>query len=77
VEIYLERIERAQNMARFYQLDVQPTLFGDWALICSWGRIGRRGVMRSTAFDTKQNAEAARDRQMRAKQRRGYRATIR
>jgi hypothetical protein len=46
--VLLTRIDRAQNMARFYKLDVQPTLFGEWALVCEWGRIGQDGTVRAT-----------------------------
>ncbi len=35
--IYLAKIEPERNMARFYALDVQPTLFGDWALLKEYG----------------------------------------
>ena len=33
--ITLHRIDAARNMHRYYRLDVQPDLFGEW------GRIGR------------------------------------
>ena len=42
--VILRRIDAAQNMARFYLLDVQPDLFGGWSLIREWGRIGRAGA---------------------------------
>ena len=32
-------------MARFYAMCLQPTLFGDWALLREWGRIGSTGRM--------------------------------
>jgi len=34
------RMDQALNMARFYVLDIQPTLFGEIALVQEWGRIG-------------------------------------
>jgi hypothetical protein len=37
--IYLTKTDPSRNMARFYVLDVQPTLFGEWALLKVWGRI--------------------------------------
>ena len=39
--IHLARIDAEKNMERFYKLDVQPTLFGEWSLVREWGRIGR------------------------------------
>lgn len=74
MSIYLRRIDQAKNMERFYRLYVQPTLFGEWALIREWGRIGRGGQVRSNAYGTASEAEEERDRQWRKKVRRGYRA---
>lgn len=68
----LFRIDSEHNMARFYKLDVQPTLFGQWALIREWGRIGRAGTARSVVFATLGEAEAALRDQRRLKERRGY-----
>lgn len=70
--ITLERIDPAQNMSRFYKIDVQPTLFGEWAVIKEWGRIGRGGTVRSLLYGTSAEAEAACHKQCRAKERRGY-----
>jgi predicted DNA-binding WGR domain protein len=36
-------------MRRFYGLDVQRDVFGQWCLIREWGRIGRGGRMRMAA----------------------------
>ncbi|WP_439402875.1 WGR domain-containing protein [Bradyrhizobium sp. DASA03068] len=69
---YLTRIGADENMARFYKIDVQPTLFGEWAVIRDWGRIGRGGTVCSTPCGTASEAEAARDRQWRIKEARGY-----
>jgi predicted DNA-binding WGR domain protein len=38
---YLERIDRTRNMARYYRLSVVETLFGDWAMVREWGRLGQ------------------------------------
>jgi predicted DNA-binding WGR domain protein len=70
--INLARIDANKNMARFYKIDVQLTLFGEWAVIREWGRIGSGGTVRSTPDGTASEAEAARDRQWQIKQRRGY-----
>jgi hypothetical protein len=34
--ITLTRIDHARRMARFYVLDVQPDLFGQWCFIREW-----------------------------------------
>ncbi|MGY6251465.1 WGR domain-containing protein [Bosea thiooxidans] len=38
--LVLDRSDPAQNMARFYVLAIEPTLFGDVALVREWGRRG-------------------------------------
>jgi len=59
-------------MRRFYLLDVQPDLFGQWRFIREWGCIGQPGRVRHAPFPSEREAHAALDRQRRAKQRRGY-----
>src|SRR4051794_22097720 len=59
-------------MHRFYRLDVQPDLFGQWCLMREWGRIGCSGQARSLPFPSPQEAHAALNKQRRIKERRGY-----
>ena len=47
LHILLERIDPSQNMARYYVLSIEPTLFGDSALVREWGRIGSLGQRRT------------------------------
>lgn len=70
--VYLRRIDRAKNMARFYKLDIQRDLFGGWNLVREWGRIGRAGQVRSAPYPSRAEAIDAFARQKRAKERRGY-----
>jgi predicted DNA-binding WGR domain protein len=65
-------IDPAKRMHRFYRVDVQPDLFGQWCLMREWGRIGRRGRTSSAPFSALADAEAALHKQCRAKERRGY-----
>ena len=69
----LYRIDASKHMHRFYRLDVQPDLFGQWCLMREWGRIGTTGRERSIPFPTPTAAHAALDKQRRVKERRGYR----
>eukprot|EP01037_Dinobryon_pediforme_P016622 gene16622-16803_t len=39
-DVALRRIDRDKNMARFYAIAIERTLFGDWAVVRRWGRIG-------------------------------------
>jgi predicted DNA-binding WGR domain protein len=67
----LHRID-PPRMRRFYLLDVQPDLFGEWSFIREWGRAGQPGQVWAVPFSTEAEVQAALDRQRRAKERRGY-----
>lgn len=41
--VHLQRIDPTQNMARYYRVDVMPTLFGETSVMRTWGRIGTSG----------------------------------
>lgn len=71
--LVLDRTEPEHNMARFYVLSIEPTLFGDAALVREWGRWRRTGRRRLDLYgDVSQAAEALEDWLVR-KTRRGYR----
>jgi predicted DNA-binding WGR domain protein len=70
--IYLTKIDPAKNMARFYALDVQPTLFGEWALLKEWRRIGSAGRLVSCRFASEREAALAMAEHLEAKLRKGY-----
>lgn len=71
--LYLRRIDPARNMARFYLLTIQPTLFGGVSIVRSWGRIGTDGRSMMETFDAPQDAHGALTRLERRKRQRGYR----
>jgi predicted DNA-binding WGR domain protein len=71
--LYVERIEPEKNMARFYALAVQPTLFGEVSLMRSWGRIGTRGQQKLHVFNDEKHAVGLFLELLREKRRRGYR----
>ena len=72
----LERLDPERNMARYYTLAVELTLFADWSCTRQFGRIGARGgrIMLGL-FVTQAAAEAELVALLRAKQARGYRIT--
>jgi len=72
--IHLERREPARNRQRFYAITVTRTLFGSWALVREWGRIGQPGTVRETWFETEGEAIEAGGKVRQRKERRGYRA---
>ncbi|GAK72747.1 hypothetical protein RRU01S_27_01360 [Agrobacterium rubi TR3 = NBRC 13261] len=71
--LYVERIAPEKNMARFYSLAVQPTLFGDVSLVRAWGRIGTRGQQMVHLFDNESHAIDLFLDVLREKRKRGYR----
>lgn len=72
MKAYLTRIEPAADMARFYVVTVQPTLFGDWSVMREWGRIGQGGTTKMSAFASEDEADSAALALVAAKVRRGY-----
>jgi predicted DNA-binding WGR domain protein len=71
--LVLDRTEPEHNMARFYVLSIESTLFGDAALVREWGRWGRSGRRWLDLYgDVSKAAEALEDWLVR-KTRRGYR----
>lgn len=70
--IVLDRVDRGQNMARFYRISVDPALFGLMAVTREWGRIGRSGQSRIDLYPNVAEAAAAANVLMRNKMRRGY-----
>lgn len=70
--VILRRVNPDRNMARFYRMQMQPTLFGGVTLIREWGRIGQAGTCRHDQHDTAEAARLALDSLAAAKRRRGY-----
>ena len=68
----LRRIDQARNMARFYELDVQPGLFGDISVTRHWGRIGSNGQSKQHWFSDDTAASALSTKLKRQKEKRGY-----
>jgi predicted DNA-binding WGR domain protein len=70
--LVLERVDRKKNMARYYVLSVEPTLFAEWALVRRWGRIGGAGRTRIDLHLSSPLAQIALDTWLERKRRRGY-----
>jgi predicted DNA-binding WGR domain protein len=68
----LHRVDTARNMARFYAMSIEPTLFGGRSLVRNWGRIGTRGQYRMDLFEDEAAAEEAMARLAQIKCGRGY-----
>ncbi|PVB60434.1 hypothetical protein DCO57_17615 [Labrenzia sp. 011] len=70
--VFLTRIDPHRNMARFYVLSIEPTLFGDYAVQRRWGRLGTLGRLRSDLFPDLVSAHARKAQLVRSKCKRGY-----
>ena len=71
---YLQRIVPEENQKRFYAMTAIPTLFGEWAVMREWGRIGSPGTVRTDIHADEGSAITALGEIARQKQRRGYKA---
>jgi predicted DNA-binding WGR domain protein len=59
LQILLERVDAAQNAARYYVLSIEPTLFARDTLVRRWGRINSAGRQRLEFFDSAVAASVA------------------
>ena len=75
--IHLHRVNAEASLARFYHIDIAPTLFGEVSVLRSWGRIGTHGRTSVETCPTPVEAETAADRTLRQKVQRCYVAAFR
>ncbi len=55
-QLYVERKDPARNMARYYAMEIEQTMFGEACLIRRWGRIGKRGQEKQHIFEREEDA---------------------
>jgi predicted DNA-binding WGR domain protein len=74
LNIVLERVDPALNIARYYVLSIEPTLFAKHTLIRRWGRIGFLGPERLQFFgiEDASTARIALETWLARKRKRGY-----
>ncbi|MCP1203320.1 WGR domain-containing protein [Acetobacter oryzoeni] len=70
--VSLVRVYPPRNTWRYYDLSIQPDLFGGAALIRRWGRIGTPGKIRLDLFPDAGAAANQLARLLRQKLKRGY-----
>jgi len=68
----MTRIDPTKNMARWYEIDVQPTLFGEYTVERHWGRIGAVGQSKTFWFEDEASANQMASAISVTKARRGY-----
>lgn len=72
LQVVLQRRDCAHNVARFYVLAIEPSLYGDAALVRIWGRIGSLGRQRLDLYASAADAGEALEIWLARKVRRGY-----
>jgi predicted DNA-binding WGR domain protein len=70
--VVLDRCDPSRNMARFYVLSIEQSLFGDATLVREWGRIGKPGRRRIEVHENEGRAIESLEKWLRRKRRRGY-----
>jgi predicted DNA-binding WGR domain protein len=56
VAIRLQAIDHSRNIARAYEIDASPDLFGHWIVTLRWRRLGTKGQSRSLSFGKQSDA---------------------
>ncbi len=72
LQVILERIDPANNVARYYVLSIEATLLARDTLVRRWGRIGSAGRQRLEFFDSRTSAGLALETWLARKRKRGY-----
>jgi predicted DNA-binding WGR domain protein len=69
---FFTRTDPTRKIDRFYLVRLVPTLFGDWTLLCEWGRNGSPGTVRLTSFERFAEAQQAEARAIKRRLSHGY-----
>jgi predicted DNA-binding WGR domain protein len=72
LQVLLERTDSAHNIARYYVLSVEATLFARNTLVRRWGRISSTARQRLEFFDSKDSTGLALETWLARKRKRGY-----
>lgn len=72
MHIRLEHIDAEKNKYRFYQISIEPNLFGDHSVVVGWGRIGSPARTRIYASGPEETATRKAELILLRKRRRGY-----
>ena len=76
LQVVLQRRDCARNAARFYVLAIEPSLYGDAALVRTWGRIGSLGRQRLDLYASAAEAGEALEAWLARKVRRVIRSSL-
>ena len=59
MQAHLVYLAPKQKTRKFYILYTTPTLFGEWALVHTWGKVGRKGRCKEEWFPSSKEANLA------------------
>ena len=59
MRIYLQVQSEPGQPVRYYQIQLQPDMFGGWGVIREWGFQGRSGTVRRSHYETHEEAMEA------------------
>lgn len=72
-QTYLTKVDPNANQYRYYNLRVDPDLFGRWSLFRQWGRLDTQGgAIRIESFGSEEEAMSRLVKITVQKQKRGY-----
>lgn len=71
-QVHLRRVDARKNMARFYHLALEATLFGSPVVVSRWGRLGTFGRMKTEVVGSEREGLALLLKILRSKRARGY-----
>lgn len=71
--LHVTRCDPDRNMARYYSLNVHPTLFGEVSFVRNWGRIGTRGQHKIKTYTDTAQLDKTYEKLTQQKRRKGYR----
>ncbi len=72
-QTHLTKIDPSTNQYRYYNLRVDPDLFGQWSLFRQWGRLDTQGgALRIESFESEEEAMSRLVKITTQKQKRGY-----
>jgi predicted DNA-binding WGR domain protein len=74
--VYLVRQDERKNMHRFYHVFLVPSVFGDWAVVKEWGRVGSPGTVRKEWFGSEMEAINVQAKLVQRKQKKGYQSPL-
>jgi predicted DNA-binding WGR domain protein len=71
-QVRFRKLDPEQNMKRYYCITLTKTLFDEWCIVRTWGRLGRGGQTRQLTLDCEREARTVFDRLVMKRQARNY-----